>query len=154
MHKFVRICFNAKQCRVIAQPCCSLAHALLHVCQATLKKAEYDDHIIFYAVWCPLERQYHKDLTVEVSLVKQQPFSLCFCKCMLDFKRPLASEILLWILVCSNEVINLLTEIQSSEIYLLYATCISARRSLEITRFTHLTLFQIASWWTLQTILL
>lgn len=26
-----------------------------------------------------------KNLTVEVSLVKQQTFSLCFCKCMLDF---------------------------------------------------------------------
>lgn len=82
-------------CRVIAQPCCGLTHALPHVCQATLKKAEYDDNIIFYSNWCPRERQQYKDLPVEVPLVKQQPFPLCFCKCMFDFTalKPLSSHL-------------------------------------------------------------
>lgn len=82
--------------RVISQLCCGLTHALLHVCKATLKKAEYDDNVLFYAIWCPLERQQYKDLTVVASLVKQQPFSLCFCKCMFDFTvvKPLSSHLI------------------------------------------------------------
>lgn len=43
-------------------------------------------------------------------------------------------------------MINVLTEVQSSEKYLLYAICISTTRmSFEITRFTQLSLLQIAS---------
>lgn len=55
-----QICGDLLQCKtigVVAQPCCGGTHALSHVRQATLKKAEYDDNFLFYAIWCPLERQ-------------------------------------------------------------------------------------------------
>lgn len=52
-----QICVDLLQCRVIAQPCCGVTHALLHVYQATLQKPNYDDSIIFHAICLSLERQ-------------------------------------------------------------------------------------------------
>lgn len=65
---------------------------------------------------------------------------------MFHFTKPLSSHLSITNIVCSNEMINVLTEVQSSEKYLLCAICIyTTRRSSEITRFTHLSLFQKAS---------
>lgn len=82
MHKFMWICFNAKHCRVISQLRCGLTHALPRVFQATLKKVSMMTTFYFMVFGVHLR---DKDLTVEVSLLKQQTFSLCFCKSMFGF---------------------------------------------------------------------